>query len=369
MTNKKTLVLSVSHSFDLIFFLRLVRESTIKQDYSLKIIFQEHDYFDGKFGIAKKIFKEISDDVILVKKAEIPGYGRNIIKNLLLALKFRKILIKDACESDTLLILDKSTYKANILLSYFKNSILFQFPNGQTNAKKYILDYKENILIKIYHRMLNLHPVEVRKLRDAEKLIQEYFVDLPRVKKLYITHANTPDSIRFSSNIKKSSSRKIVMFGSRYLEWNLEKETIKKIHTYYKNIYNEFKDEVKFLYIAHPLEKGREFGEVSSLFESNIKKETSYLNTEHFLLENLDVIHCFSIGSTSSKSAYQMGFNSKVAYKSLLSETRMIDGFERIFEDVTDNIHIDYECIEDIRKQLVPMQVEANFNKLYEVIQ
>ena len=115
-----------------------------------------------------------------------------------------------------------------------------------------------------------------------------------------------------------------------------DKRDVKK-YIYFIEIFNEFKNDATLLYIAHPLEKGLEFEEISSIFENNIKNETSYLNSEHFLLENSDVSHCFSIGSTSCKSAYQMGFNSKVAYKSLLSETNMISfrGFRRYSKSYT----------------------------------
>ena len=369
MSNKKTLVVSIAHSYDLIFFLRLVRESTIKQDYLLKVIFQEHNYFIGKMEIATGILKEISDDIIFINNVEIPNYGRNIVKNLLLAYKFRKKIKNNFSNGDTLLILDKSTYKANQLLSYFKSSILFQFPNEATNSEKYILYFQKHFLINLYHMIFNMHPIKVKKLKNSEKLIEEYFINLPSAKKIYISNIQNHDSINFSSVVNHMSSNKIAIFGSRYLGWNLTKETVKKIHTFYRNIYNEFKNDATYLYVSHPLEKGLEFEEISSIFENNIKNETSYLNSEHFLLENLDVSHCFSIGSTSSKSAYQMGFNSKVAYKSLLSETNIIYAFDRVFEDIPSHVHIAHNNIDDIIKSTNTMPIEANLNKLYEVIQ
>jgi hypothetical protein len=368
MSDKKTLILSIAHPYDLIFFLRLARESTIKQGHLLKIIFQEHNYFIGKEKLAKDILKEISENFVFIRNNEIPSYGKNILKNLILALKLKKTLKTAVSRSNQLLILDKSTLKANILLSYFEAPILLQFPVNETDTKNWVLFLKKQFLINIYHTFLNLHPVKVWKLKNSEKLIEQYFINFPNLRKVHISNIQDQGSINFSSIIKTQPSQNIAIFGSRYLGWNLPVEAIEKIHKYYRNIYDVFKDKASFIYIAHPLEKGREFEEVSDIFKKNIKNETSYLNSEHFLLENLHLSHCFSIGSTSSKSAYQMGLNSKIAYRSILSGTGIVDAFASVFADLPDHMHIDYDNVEDIRKTFNPAQIKANFNKLYEVL-
>ncbi|MDC3217301.1 hypothetical protein OAU21_02340, partial [Gammaproteobacteria bacterium] len=132
-------------------------------------------------------------------------------------------------------------------------------------------------------------------------------------------------------------------------------------------IYSEFKDTYKFYYIAHPKEKD-EFEELNNIFENNLNLIEGFLNSEHYLVENNDIAHCFSIGSTSSKSAYQMGFNSKVAYRSIFKGNQIVDGFDSIFEDIDESIHIN-DSFSDIRKKIVEEKTsKKDFSHLFNVL-
>ena len=66
-TKKQTLIFSIAHSYDLMFFYRLVMESNYKEKYIIKILFQEHKYFKGKMPIVNRMLLAISDKIVFVK--------------------------------------------------------------------------------------------------------------------------------------------------------------------------------------------------------------------------------------------------------------------------------------------------------------
>ena len=80
-TKKQTLIFSIAHSYDLVFFYRLVMESNYKEKYIIKILFQEHKYFKGKMPIVNRILLAISDKVVYVKNDQIPRHSINLVKH------------------------------------------------------------------------------------------------------------------------------------------------------------------------------------------------------------------------------------------------------------------------------------------------
>ena len=133
---------------------------------------------------------------------------------------------------------------------------------------------------------------------------------------------------------------KIVIFGSRYNSWcYLNSISKEKIFSFYRKINNIFSNYL-FFYIPHPFEKGIEFNEIQSIFEGKLKLENSKVSSETFLYFNRDIFLCLSIGSTSSHSAYEMGFNSKVFYKLLNFNDNITKTYDQIFYDMPENFHI-----------------------------
>jgi hypothetical protein len=364
-TKKQTLIFSIAHSYDLMFFYRLVMESNYKEKYIIKILFQEHKYFKGKMPIVNRMLLAISDKIVFVKNDQIPRHSINLFKHVFLAYKMKRLIRYNFNKKDRLLILDKSSYSSNILLSYFNRSVLFQFQNKKSSS--YELYILKNILIYIYHAVINIPKIKVLKLINSEKIIEEFIVDLKNIDKVFIANDKGPRSINFSIVDNTIKSNKIVIFGSRYNQWNLKSSTLTKINTYYENIYNTFKDKYLFVYIEHPLEKGSELKEMQEVFDNSLLIETRYLNSEHYLIENKDTAYCFSIGSTSSKSAYQMGFNSKVGYKWILSDTNIILGFDSVFDDIADDIHM-FSPADDISNSALASHQSTKLDVLDEII-
>ena len=369
-SKKQTLIFSIAHTYDLIFFYRLVMESNYKEKYIIKILFQEHKYFKGKMPIVNRLLLAISDKVVYVKNDQIPQHSINLVKHVFLAYKLKRLIRDNFNKKDRLLILDKSSYSSNILLSYFNRSVLFQFPDSHENLSVYKLYLSKNILVNIYHAVINIPKIKVIKLINpgSKKILEEFIVDFKNIERVFIANDKSPRSINFSTQVNASKSNKIVIFGSRYNQWDLKSSTLTKINTYYENIYHTFKDRYLFVYIKHPLEQGSEFKEMQEVFHNSLLLETRCLNSEHYLIENKDTSYCFSIGSTSSKSAYQMGFNSKVGYKWILSDTNMIPAFDNILYDIADDIHIQTPS-DDLSKTTLVSQQLTKLEVLDEIIE
>ena len=134
---------------------------------------------------------------------------------------------------------------------------------------------------------------------------------------------------------------KVVIFGSRYNDWKfIDIENFKsKLFSCYKVI-NEIYSENDLIYIPHPLELGTEFDEINKLFDKRLQKVVSEISSEYYLYTNRDILITFSIGSTSSQSAHNMGIPSKVFYKCLDINRDVALVYDNLFIDFPDSFFI-----------------------------
>ena len=135
-----------------------------------------------------------------------------------------------------------------------------------------------------------------------------------------------------------------VIFGGRFTEWPYLKENREKyisiIKSFYLKLYNNFID-YEFYYKPHPKEIETEYNILNSTFDNKLKNLGKSLNSELFLLKNKNIGYCFSICSTSSLSAYEMGFNSRVFYKLLQLKNGVEKGNDEIYFDMPSDFFID----------------------------
>jgi hypothetical protein len=136
-------------------------------------------------------------------------------------------------------------------------------------------------------------------------------------------------------------ANKVVIFGSRYNDWKfLNIENFKSRLFSCFNIIKEMYSERELIYIPHPLELGTEFDEINKLFNNRLRKVVSEVSSEYYLYNNRDTLITFSVGSTSSQSAYNMGIPSKVFYKCLDLNTDIIKAFDQLFVDFPESFFI-----------------------------
>lgn len=206
-SKKQSIILSIAHVYDLIFFYRLLSESNIAERYEIKVLFLQHKYFNDKMHITENIIRKLSDKVKYVKNSHIPRYSLSVLKHIFLSLRFKRILKSAFKKEDIVLILDKSSFTSNIIFNYFDRVILFQFHNNNKDRFNYRTYFQKNALIFGYHKILNLHNIKVLRLRNSEKLIEKYLVDLEKIKILTISDTKNHESICFS-NVASSSNEK-----------------------------------------------------------------------------------------------------------------------------------------------------------------
>ena len=340
---KKKIIFSVAHSYDVIFFYRLISESNITSHYEIYVIFQESKSFTGKLAITKKLLKKISSNIVFIEQNSFVFYGRNIFKHIYNGLKFKKILKHNFDKNTPILLTDFSAFGSYILLNYFKNNILFQLPRDKLDLNQYRLSFKKIFMSNILNFFIGNKFIKIYELKSEANYIK-YFMSSIKQNIIFIVNDNTKkNTINFSNSIANYDGKKIVIFGSGYYGWGLSNDSLDRIDEFHNIIYLKFKDDYSFVYLKHPLESKEEFETIKKIFNNDIYEECNYLNSEHYLLENRDISCCFSIGSLSSKSAYDMGFNSFVFYKLILLNPNVEMVYSNLFVDMPDEININFE--------------------------
>jgi hypothetical protein len=360
--NRQKLVLYIGHPFDLAFFKRLIPLINDDNQYYIITIVAKGYYF-REMNNLEDILSTIANENIIISDNKIPGYSKNIFRTLYRTLCVRKLIHGVDKKNSILISIDKSQFIANYLNSHFKKVILIQTVDT-LDLKK---DYKPAYLKMAWSNLINIITgsklIFLRYNKKSSGHIWHYKILNPNFKVIYRN-----DNISISNRIvlpgvkSKNKSKKIVIFGNRYNGWefikNKKSEVKELIFLFYKNL-KQTHPEHTFYYKPHPLEKGTEFAEINHIFDSRLIDVGISLNSELFLIENNDIEYCFSLGSTSSMSAHEMGFSSKVFYKMLPLAQSVNSAYDDIFQDAPEEFFIkDYNelitpCIkENIKPEL-----------------
>ena len=162
---KKKIIFSIAHSYDVIFFYRLISESNITSHYEIYVIFQESKSFTGKLAITKKLLKKISSNIVFIEQNSFVFYGRNIFKHIYNGLKFKKILKHNFDKNTPILLTDFSAFGSYILLNYFKNNILFQLPRDKLDFNQYKLSFKKIFMSNILNFFIGNKFIKIYELK------------------------------------------------------------------------------------------------------------------------------------------------------------------------------------------------------------
>ena len=338
-------VFYISNVYDLTFFIRLI-ESNIK--FKFEPLFIVHPTLSKKNKLINVLEKYNFNYHLIPFELE---YSINPYKNIYNSFRLKRWILRLKLQKNILISLDKSLFISNFLLKNFFKSILIQQIENDMSG------YKSFLKLNIYYNIINF--------LSLSRLMKYYYLDTPnrnifRLKFFTYSKPNIIYQTRLKEAIPKFnlqsyqnliSLNKIVIFGSRYNSWSFIDYNAKiKIQKIYKEIYNQFNSYL-FIYIPHPLELGEEIEEIKIIFEHNLIIENSQISSEYYLLNNRDIKFCFSIGSTSSVSAFDMGFNSKVFYKYLNFDENIMKTYDQIFFDMPEEFYI--RSISDINKECI----------------
>lgn len=334
---KKNILLYVGHPFDLAFFYRLLPQINKVNDLHVTTIIAKGRYFRD-FDNLESILANFSDEIIIIPENKIPSYQRNFIK-IIRSVIYLKNKISAIDKTETILIsLDKSTFMANYLNSHFKRVILIQ-----TEAKNLDLinNYRLDKIRMTWFNLINFlsgsRYIRLYHNKDSNDSVYHYEIINDSSTIVYrSSNENINNRIVLAPIPAGNKSKKIVIFGSRYNTWNYmkpnfihNKKAIFEFYEYLKQMYADY----SVYYKPHPKEMGTEFNEINSIFNNKLINVGIRLNSELFLLENPDIEFCFSLCSTSSMSAYEMGFSSKIFKELLIFPQSIKVSMDNTFQD------------------------------------
>jgi hypothetical protein len=326
------MIFYIGHPYDLAFFKRLISALDLRSKYRITLIITKINYFRD-FKVMGTLASRISDEIISFEEEQIPNYTyRNIVKNLENIRNFKSRIAHLSPRKSVFISNDKSVLSANILLNYFENNILFQ-QTSNFKAEDYRVDWLRSGLYVFYCKLARLNTIFVLKNKNASNEVFQLVVTKPNFNVMFLSRNKKLRSISLPYVASSKKSNKMVIFGSRYDTWQFLKENKQRFKEelleIYRTISSLFLDYIIY-YKPHPKETGTEFIEINKIFNGKLLDVGVSLNAELFLMENSDIKYCFSIGSTSSKSAHEMGFNSKVMYRALC----LTSGEKRMFDNI-----------------------------------
>jgi len=328
------IVLYIGHAYDLTFFLRLVPLIKNHGEYTFSAIVAMDTHL-GKIVSLESLLKELTSDYIIISEDQVPRLG---IEFLQVSSKIKNILsrVKGMIwKSQSFISLDKSQLLPHILLNKFKRSILIQTFEQVDLTNDYTIAWKSTILANMYHALFGAKWKLIRSNKKSSFITHHQVIS----QNVEIVYRNGDESIRNKIVLPPLSfsgvtGKKVLFFGSRFLSWDYFTEKMKiELLEYYKGIAVSL-SEFTFLYKPHPAEMDTEFNLIRTCFPNGNIENIGYdLSSELVLLTTPGIEYCFSLGSTSSLSAFEMGFKSFVIYKLIGFPPEVERTYDNIFHD------------------------------------
>lgn len=321
----KKIVFIINHPIDIVFALSIIRELNLV---SSKFLVFDHKYFNSD------IYEFIKNSKIDFTLLDKPEYLTNIYSGYRKSIKFIYYLKRTLNENNLIITFSKFELYVDLVNKYFKNHISILQPSSTVkdfnkNEIQIFRTYK--IRRNIYEYLFGLKKTRPYKLKSTKsivlfnKVIKNIEIFLSNKDTLRRNEITFPFSIR---NKKIKSPNIIIFFGSRFLEWEYFKsKNIHQLNNFLKILKSRFIN-FKFIYVKHPLEK-KEYELLKihefEIIENSLTAEMIFYNLGH------SIHSVYSIGSTSSKTAFEFGIKSYVIYKSLKFEENINKIYDRIF--------------------------------------
>lgn len=360
---KKNICFLIDHPFDLVLFLGLRNILIEKFEIYTIALFTNHNYF-AKCSECKNLIEEF-DKVNYINR---PSYSKNIVKNVSKTIGFIKI-IKDVINEYNPLFFsaNRSELTTKIIEKYAGDRLhrILQRSTVDTQrlANDYVLNLKLTALRRFYEIIFGLETTTAYNNKKSKNLWYFKHNNEDMSRTFYLVNRNEipkVDEIHFPYYFVQSKNHDIIkrvyFFGNRFLGWDFldAKVAIKTINHILRKIEETYPNHI-LIYKAHPLEND----------------EVKYLELGKFIVDAYpnsaeieyikyysDIEAVYSIGSTSSKTAFNFGLQSYLTYKLFKFDKEV----ERKFDDLFINLPSDmflYSC-EDIQNIPSP----KNFSSL-----
>lgn len=359
----------IDHPFDLILFLGLKNLLISKniQFESIALI-TDHRYF-RKCDECESYFNEF-DKVIQVAR---PSFSKNIFKQLLNTVKFIKTINTINQTGEVIYFSANRSEMTTQLLNKYKQGSLFRILQKNHSSIKekdlilnYTIDLKRTILRNFYELIFSLPLSKMYVNKNVQHRKYIAYKNENKRNDLYLINNNfLPQSNEinfpyyFIYKNKISENKKVYFFGNRFLAWSFldDNIAIDKINKVLRKIEKSYPEGTEFIYKPHPSEtvesKRLELNKFKVLKESN-SAELNYIKYKD------QILAVYSIGSTSSKTAFNFGINSYVTYKLFNLDKIMQNAFDRLFDGMPKEMFI--KNIGDIGKSKVDIKDKRFLN-------
>ena len=368
----KNICFLIDHPFDLALFLGL--QNILKEadgEFTAIALITEHPYFE-KCKSCQDLFNKF-DKTVYVKK---PQFVKNLFVYYLRSISFIRV-IKEINKVKNLVYItaNRSELTTQLIVRYGSNDVIriLQKPNADFQSKTfrsyYVRDVKARAIRNLYEALLLL-PFSYPYRNIDTNLIR--YIDYKNENKdndLHLVNINkTPydNEINFPYcfNNKKSdleNIKKVYFLGSRFLSYDFIKvdNPIEIINNVLRRIEEFYGDNVEYIYKPHPVEANE-----SSALNLNKFKVVTDLNSaevDYIKFQN-DILAVYSIGSTSSKTAFNFGIDSYVIYKMLDIKKNTIQAYEKLFSDLPSGFFI--ETISGIGQSQGARKTDVNIRNL-----
>jgi hypothetical protein len=342
---KKNIILYIGHTYDLAYFYRLIPLINNDNKFRITSILAKGPYFDDVIKY-REILERYSDEIIEISAEHIPVYSLRIIRSLKNIFRLRKKIMHIDFMGSVLISHDKSQFMANYLLSHFKKVVLIQTLESN--------DFQNNLKLSpfrmIYYNLLNFLSwnklIVLKEVTSSNGHAWHYKILNPHFEVVYRNNQlDIENKIILPSLEDINPQKKILIFGGRFTEWAYLKDNRNKyisiIKSFYLKLYKKYSG-YEFYYKPHPKEGDDEYKIIKDIFNNELINLGKSLNSELFLLNNRDIGYCYSICSTSSLSAYELGFNSRTFYRLLKLKNGIEEANNLIYQDMPNNFFVNY---------------------------
>lgn len=363
---KKNICFLIDHPFDLVLFLGLKNILNEKFEVYTIALFTDHQYFK-KCAECESFLKEF-DELI---RADRPTYGKNISKNLKKSFEFLEILKNITNKHNPIFFsANRSELTTKLIEKHAENNLYRLLQRSTIDEDRLKADYglslKHTVLRRLYEIALNLEKTSAYVNNKTKNMwyFKHYNEDVSRT--FYLINRNEmpkSDEIHFPYYFTNSQSsttqKKVYFFGSRFLGWDFldDEFAIKTINSILRKI-EEVYSEAQLIYKPHPLESN----EVEKLNLGKFIVDASPNSAEiEYIKYFSDIEAVYSIGSTSSKTAFNFGLKSYLTYKLFQFDKSVEKKFDDLFLNLPDKIFIySYDNIKKIQSSETMYFIDIN---------
>lgn len=309
---KKTYV--IQHIFDHFYFKQLKLNP---KECTIWIV--PHNYMTKKLGLIKSFW--------LKKGFCIKMWPNKLVYvnslNLIGIYKTRRELINSLKHQAEIHLVDKSSIFSQLILDLHDNVLLYQFAEYEKYNEKTTVNFTKtgyqfmlSLIFRIKFRIIRRTSSGKRKF-DSYPYKGRYFkiVDIK-------FHQSKPT---------KSLSKNAVFFGSRFMQWGLNDNELRKLSTKIREIANKKYENI--FYIPHPLETDSEFIFCKTYIQNLKLVEEQIISAEDWTTSfSVDQLDTYSIGSTASRIASQLGYRSTVFYRDIFERSETMNEYDKLFD-------------------------------------